>query len=131
MKMNVKGNDNFRTPDKLFKQLNDIFAFTIDAACTKEDCKCQKGFYHDEGVNALEMPWGGSVSFAIRRLVKRPLLLKRLITKSLTAIVLSALWCCRPTAKTAKLFNNLLKRISFMKQFPAALPLLIRKPANR
>lgn len=27
MKMNVKGNDNFRTPDHIFKQLDDIFNF--------------------------------------------------------------------------------------------------------
>lgn len=58
MKMNVKGNDNFGTPEKLFKQLNDIFAFTLDAACTTEDCKCKNGFYHDKGVNALQMSWG-------------------------------------------------------------------------
>lgn len=59
MKMNVKGNDNFRTPQPLFDQLNQIFNFTLDAACTMEDCKCEKGFFFDQGINALEQNWGG------------------------------------------------------------------------
>lgn len=59
MKMNVKGNDNFRTPDHLFEQLNRIFNFTLDAACTTEDCKCVSGYYHDTGIDALKMSWGG------------------------------------------------------------------------
>lgn len=57
MKMNVKGNDNFRTPDHLFEQLNRIFNFTLDAACTIENCKCIMGFYHDLGNDALKMDW--------------------------------------------------------------------------
>lgn len=61
MKMNVKGNDNFRTPDHIFKQLNDIFNFTLDAACTTEDCKCPSGYCFDTGVDALKMSWGGRV----------------------------------------------------------------------
>lgn len=63
MKMNVKGNDNFRTPDHVFNQLNSIFNFTLDAACTFEDCKCPKGFYHDEGIDALKISWGGERVF--------------------------------------------------------------------
>lgn len=59
MKMNVKGNDNFQTPKHLFKQLNDIFNFTLDAACTREDCKCNTGYYYDAGIDALKMSWGG------------------------------------------------------------------------
>ena len=59
MKMNVKGNDNFQTPDHIFKQLNDIFNFTLDAACTTENCKCKYGFGFDDGINALEVSWGG------------------------------------------------------------------------
>lgn len=58
MKMNVKGNDNFRTPDHVFKQLNDIFNFTLDAACTLEDCKCESGFFYDYGVDAIQESWG-------------------------------------------------------------------------
>lgn len=63
MKMNVKGNDCFRTPDHIFKQLDSVFAFTLDAACTTEDCKCPKGFYNDQGVDALNMSWGGERVF--------------------------------------------------------------------
>lgn len=63
MKMNVKGNDNFRTPDHIFKQLNDIFNFTLDAACTTEDCKCPSGYCFDTGVDALKMSWGGERVF--------------------------------------------------------------------
>lgn len=58
MKMNVKGNDNFRTPLHIFTQLNDIFNFTCDAACTKENCKCFYGFYFDKGIDALKQSWG-------------------------------------------------------------------------
>lgn len=61
--MNVKGNDNFRTPDHIFKQLDDIFNFTLDAACTTEDCKCERGLFYDNGVDALEMTWGGERVF--------------------------------------------------------------------
>ena len=36
MKMNQKGkgNDNFETPDYIFNQLNKIFDFNLDVACT-------------------------------------------------------------------------------------------------
>lgn len=130
MKMNVKGNDCFRTPDHIFKQLDSVFAFTLDAACTTEDCKCPKGFYHDQGVDALNMSWGGSACFAIRRLVRRPPLSKKHITKLSTAIVRFALWCCLQIAKTAGLFKSLSRRTSFMKHFPAVLLLSIRQPAK-
>lgn len=63
MKMNVKGNDNFRTPDHLFEQLNRIFNFTLDAACTRENCKCEYGIFHDEGMDALTRSWGGARVF--------------------------------------------------------------------
>ena len=63
MKMNIKGNDNFRTPDHVFKQLNDIFNFTLDAACTTEDCKCPKGFYFDRSIDALSRDWSNERIF--------------------------------------------------------------------
>ena len=63
MKMNVKGNDNFRTPNSLYEQLDRIFNFTLDAACTTEDCKVEKGFYFDKGIDALKMSWGGERIF--------------------------------------------------------------------
>lgn len=63
MKMNVKGNDNFRTPQSLYNQLDRIFNFTLDAACTSDDCKCQKGLYFDKGIDALSCSWGGGSCF--------------------------------------------------------------------
>lgn len=121
MKMNVKGNDNFRTPDHVFKQLNDIFNFTLDAACTTEDCKCERGFFYDNGIDALKISWGGSVYSAIRRLVKRPPLSKRLMMKLSTDIVRLLSWSCLQTAKIARRFSNISKRTSFTKHYPAAL----------
>lgn len=55
--MNVKGNDNFQTPEKLYEQLDRIFNFTLDAACTTDDCKAPRGLYHDKGINSLEYSW--------------------------------------------------------------------------
>ncbi len=130
--MNVKGNDNFRTPQGIYDQLDRIFNFTLDAACTREDCKAPDGLYHDEGVDALACSWGGgSACFAIRRLAKRPPLSKRLMKKLSTATVRLLLWCCRQTAKIARHFSNTSKRISFMKRYRVALRLLIHKPKSR
>ena len=63
MKMNVKGNDNFETPQELFNQLDAIFNFTVDAACTSENCKCPKGYYYDKGQDGLYADWGGERVF--------------------------------------------------------------------
>lgn len=63
MKMNVRGNDNFQTPQGLYDQLDKIFNFTLDAACTTQDCKAPRGLYHDEGVDALACSWGGERVF--------------------------------------------------------------------
>lgn len=132
MKMNVKGNDNFRTPDHIFKQLDNIFNFTLDAACVVDDCKCPRGCLYDKGFNGLEMPWGGgSACSAIRRLVKRPPLSKRLMKKLLTEIVRLSLWCCRQTAKIARRFSNTSKRTSFMKPCQAVSLSLTRQRSNR
>ena len=57
MKMNVKGNDNFQTQQDLYDQLNRIFNFTLDAACTTTDCKSPKGLYADQGIDALQTSW--------------------------------------------------------------------------
>ena len=54
-----KGNDNFRTPAYIFNQLDKIFNFQIDIACTRSNCLCPKGFYFDEGKNALIENWNG------------------------------------------------------------------------
>ena len=123
MKMNVKGNDNFRTPDHLFEQLNRIFNFTLDAACTREDCKCNTGYYYDAGIDALKMSWGGGgACFVIRHLVRKPPSLKRLMKRLSTEIVRLLSWCCRQIVKTAKRFNNISKRTSFMKPYPDVFP---------
>lgn len=58
MKMNVKGNDNFITPQKLYDQLDSIFNFTLDAACTTKDCKAINGLCFDKGIDALKRSWG-------------------------------------------------------------------------
>jgi hypothetical protein len=39
MSKNTKS-DSYNTPDYIFKQLNDIYTFTLDAACSEENCKC-------------------------------------------------------------------------------------------
>lgn len=63
MKMNVKGNDNFETPDSLYDQLNSIFKFTVDAACTTSNCKCARGFFIDYDIDGLEESWDGERVF--------------------------------------------------------------------
>lgn len=54
----VGNNDVFCTPPSVYNQLDSIFNFTLDAACTRENCKAPKGFYFDEGIDALKIPWG-------------------------------------------------------------------------
>ena len=53
--------DTFNTPDSLFNQLNRVFNFQIDAACTTKNRKLPKGFFVDEGGNGLKEPWKGRV----------------------------------------------------------------------
>lgn len=61
MKMNQKGKgqDNYQTPSHIFGQLNAIFNFTVDAACTSVDKKCPVGFCFDLGTDGLVESWGG------------------------------------------------------------------------
>lgn len=59
MMMNQKGQDCFRTPPHIFNQLNAIFNFTVDAACTSENKLCAEGFCLDEGRNGLLESWTG------------------------------------------------------------------------
>lgn len=126
MKMNVKGNDNFRTPDHIFKQLNDIFNFTLDAACTTEDCKAPRGLYYDKGFDALICPWGGSVCFVIRRLVERPNLSRRHIMKLSMANVPLLSWSYPQTAWIVEPFTNIYTNsfvMKFWKDVSASLTL--------
>jgi len=50
--------DGMLTPKWLFEQLDAVFKFDLDAACTSYNCLCDYGFYFDEGTNALEIGWG-------------------------------------------------------------------------
>ena len=59
----VGNNDVFGTPQGLYDQLNAIFNFTLDAACTRANCKAPNGFYFDEGINALQMSWANERVF--------------------------------------------------------------------
>jgi phage N-6-adenine-methyltransferase len=61
MKMNTngKGNDGFETPPFLYEQLNNIFCFTTDAACTSKNSLCKEGFYFDRGMDGLIENWTG------------------------------------------------------------------------
>lgn len=59
MIMNNKGNDMFQTPDNLFKQLNDIYTFTVDSACCSYNCKLSYGFYFDKDKDGLKENWSG------------------------------------------------------------------------
>lgn len=63
MKRNNKGktNDLFRTPDFIFNQLNNIYKFDLDVACTSLDKKCTNGICFDLGQNALQMDWRGNI----------------------------------------------------------------------
>jgi len=54
-----KGNDLFRTPHHIYRQLNSIYRLDVDAACTTEDCKAKHGFFIDQGINGLEKSWSG------------------------------------------------------------------------
>ena len=57
MKMNTKGNDYFETPRSIFRQLDDIFKFTLDVAANENNHLCE--YYFTEDV------------FVIHRLAKR------------------------------------------------------------
>lgn len=58
MNQKGKGNDLFRTPKYIFDQLNAIYNFEYDAACTEEDCLCHLGSFFDMGEDALLQSWG-------------------------------------------------------------------------
>ena len=52
-----KGQDSFQTPDFFYKQLDNIFNFTLDSACNTNNCKCRKGFYIDKNKDGLKESW--------------------------------------------------------------------------
>lgn len=53
----------WETPEDLYNKLNQEFSFTLDPACTSENCRCEKGFYHDMGMDGLIEPWMGERVF--------------------------------------------------------------------
>jgi phage N-6-adenine-methyltransferase len=53
--------DEWATPQYVFDMLNDEFHFTLDAAASVENAKCEK-FYTKEN-DGLKMPWGGEIVF--------------------------------------------------------------------
>ena len=59
MNQKGKGNDCFQTPPFIFEQLNNIFNFTHDIACTTKNKLCENGFCFDLGQDALKTQWGG------------------------------------------------------------------------
>lgn len=52
--------DEWATPQYVFDMLNEEFHFTLDAAATAENAKCER-FYTKEQ-DGLKMPWGGRPS---------------------------------------------------------------------
>jgi len=71
MNQKGKGQDCFETPDLVYQQLNAIFNFTHDAACTSENCKAPNGFYFDKQDNGLVKEWGGAGFFVIHHSPKK------------------------------------------------------------
>lgn len=84
MNQKGRGNDCFQTPRYIFDQLNSIFNFDIDIACTSKNCLCDRGFYHDQGLNALSESWavqGGGERSVIPLLAKKRNLSRKPIKK--------------------------------------------------
>lgn len=52
------GNDEWYTPDKIYRELNEEFNFDLDPCSTHENCKCEKHFTIEE--NGLLQNWGGA-----------------------------------------------------------------------
>ena len=59
MKINQKGkgNDNFETPIYIYNQLNEVYNFTLDVACTSINKKCVEGYMFDKGLDSLLLSW--------------------------------------------------------------------------
>lgn len=47
------------TPQEVFDKLDDEFHFTLDAAATQENAKCER--YYTKDQDGLKNPWGGVV----------------------------------------------------------------------
>jgi site-specific DNA-methyltransferase (adenine-specific) len=53
----VHEKDEARTPMGLFKNLDNVWHFKIDIACTRINCLCESGIFVNEGHDALKEPW--------------------------------------------------------------------------
>ena len=49
--------DDWETPQELFDQLDSMFHFTLDAASSDENAKCEKHFTAED--DGLKQNWGG------------------------------------------------------------------------
>ena len=63
--------DSWETPKNLFEELDREFHFTLDAAASHENHKCDKYYTADE--NGLEQDWGVKPCFVILRMAGRKL----------------------------------------------------------
>ncbi len=52
-----RATSEWETPPELFSGLNAVFHFTLDAAATPDNAKCEKFFTAED--NALEQSWAG------------------------------------------------------------------------
>lgn len=52
----------WETPQDFFSRLNVLFNFTLDAASTDENAKCEKHFTEED--DGLSQNWGGADSVA-------------------------------------------------------------------
>ena len=60
--------DDWETPQELFDQLDRMFHFTLDAASSDENAKCQKHFTAED--DGLKQDWGGAygvVKYSLRK----------------------------------------------------------------
>ena len=55
------GKDDWETPKELFKQLNDVYRFTLDPCAEPRSAKCLK--YWTEEDNGLKKSWKGETVF--------------------------------------------------------------------
>lgn len=79
--------DEWTTPQSLFEQLDNEFNFDLDAAATRENCKCERFF--DAAADGLTQNWGGVEYFAIRHIVRLINGLRKHFTKQGTKTLLS------------------------------------------
>jgi site-specific DNA-methyltransferase (adenine-specific) len=53
--------DEWETPQALYNELDGLFHFNQDPACTSKNCKAPKGFFIDKGMDGLKEDWFGNV----------------------------------------------------------------------